>query len=752
MHTQLENSQARQGQSKKSNDFNSPVSKHSQVLVKAQLEMTTPGDSDEQEADEMADSIVSEGKIARSVSSGHPGGGVALPSQFGSRIASFQGQGSSITGDLKTRMESGFGRDFSNVRLHTDDAAAEMSSSISAKAFTYGNDIFFNRGQYSPDTKDGQHLLAHELTHVVQGQRLGRVPSDTKDSTPVNAQNIGQDVQVTSKGQEDFQRSLLSVCLKLLGHNYSSVTLPIYSDDKKNLKNHNASGLEIIEKRILPACSVLTSLAQQFNDNDTDDNISFTDALSRVTGWSMIKTMATKQFVKQLVQQLYNTLSQVSVAMDMLPKSYDSNMAALKKTAWVKCRNKFVQCVKQLAALAKNPAIGVLMYEGTYYPNDFPNDLTKATNKLINEDDSSMVLYHGAVCNNAAYGSVMASGTDYQYESDVEDTERLKIVSLAQSGTFRSKWENYNLQGSGVGSDALDRAKQGDVVLFWRYSKIDDEAIKRKNKVKWSDVSDLKQKMDNAQKEKNTAEKKKSTDLESKKEVYEKAKKEYDDAYADYVLGIDHDAHHTEIIVGIRENPETHQKEYLLSGAHGSADVNGFAREKGKLAWKSAKDIRGNRIMRCLPMDNESDLITVDIPDIMKDQKYNMQRNKHIDEAAKQYAVNNGIDGIKSLEALKAYYKKSLKAQNLPREQYNAQSAAKMKEIDSEILELKKESEVKRKANVHNEYSWRGNPVYVYENRNTLSVVEVSWLEIPQDNPLVNATSSQPVESSPSQE
>ena len=78
MHTQLENSQARQGQSKKSNDFNSPVSKHSQVLVKAQLEMTTPGDSDEQEADEMADSIVSEGRIGRSVSIGHSGGAPAI--------------------------------------------------------------------------------------------------------------------------------------------------------------------------------------------------------------------------------------------------------------------------------------------------------------------------------------------------------------------------------------------------------------------------------------------------------------------------------------------------------------------------------------------------------------------------------------------------------------------------------------------------------------------------------------------------
>lgn len=170
MHTQLENSPAHKGQSKKSGESNPPVSKPSQVLVKAQLEMTTPGDSDEQEADAVADSIVTEGKIARSVSTGHSGGGIALPSQFASQISSFQGQGSRIAGDLKTKMESGFGRDFSNVRLHTDNAAAEMSSSISAKAFTYGNDIFFNRGQYSPDTKDGQRLIAHELTHVAQGR------------------------------------------------------------------------------------------------------------------------------------------------------------------------------------------------------------------------------------------------------------------------------------------------------------------------------------------------------------------------------------------------------------------------------------------------------------------------------------------------------------------------------------------------------------------------------------------------------
>ena len=44
-----------------------------------------------------------------------------------------------------------------------------MSSSIHAKAFTLGNDIYFNRGQFSPETSEGQRLVAHELTHVAQG-------------------------------------------------------------------------------------------------------------------------------------------------------------------------------------------------------------------------------------------------------------------------------------------------------------------------------------------------------------------------------------------------------------------------------------------------------------------------------------------------------------------------------------------------------------------------------------------------------
>ena len=68
----------------------------------------------------------------------------------------------------KAEMESGFGADFSGVQIHTDSEAAEMSQGIGAQAFTHGNDIYFNKGRYDPNSKEGKHLLAHELTHTVQ--------------------------------------------------------------------------------------------------------------------------------------------------------------------------------------------------------------------------------------------------------------------------------------------------------------------------------------------------------------------------------------------------------------------------------------------------------------------------------------------------------------------------------------------------------------------------------------------------------
>ncbi len=84
------------------------------------------------------------------------------------QIKSKSGRGSSLPKTTKAEMESSFGRDFSGVNIHTDQDAVAMNKELGAQAFTHGNDVYFNSGKYNPDSSTGKHLLAHELTHVVQ--------------------------------------------------------------------------------------------------------------------------------------------------------------------------------------------------------------------------------------------------------------------------------------------------------------------------------------------------------------------------------------------------------------------------------------------------------------------------------------------------------------------------------------------------------------------------------------------------------
>src|SRR5678816_690346 len=69
--------------------------------------------------------------------------------------------------------EPRFGHDFSQVRVHTDAKAAESARAVDALAYTLENNIVLGPGQYSPATKTGKKLLAHELTHVVQQGAAG---------------------------------------------------------------------------------------------------------------------------------------------------------------------------------------------------------------------------------------------------------------------------------------------------------------------------------------------------------------------------------------------------------------------------------------------------------------------------------------------------------------------------------------------------------------------------------------------------
>jgi outer membrane protein OmpA-like peptidoglycan-associated protein len=79
-----------------------------------------------------------------------------------------QSSGHSLDHATQTFMESRFGYDFSRVQIHNDSLAHRSSSDINAYAYTHGSHIVFGAGQYQPHTQGGKHLLAHELTHVVQ--------------------------------------------------------------------------------------------------------------------------------------------------------------------------------------------------------------------------------------------------------------------------------------------------------------------------------------------------------------------------------------------------------------------------------------------------------------------------------------------------------------------------------------------------------------------------------------------------------
>lgn len=100
-------------------------------------------------------------------------------------------------------MESRFGADFRSVRIHHGEHAVESAETYRANAFTAGNDIFFARGRYAPETQPGRRLLAHELTHVIQ--RPGEVHFDreTVEAKDEFEKEAGEVAKVVGEAQSE---------------------------------------------------------------------------------------------------------------------------------------------------------------------------------------------------------------------------------------------------------------------------------------------------------------------------------------------------------------------------------------------------------------------------------------------------------------------------------------------------------------------------------------------------------------------
>lgn len=173
--------------------------------LQAKLRINAPGDRHEQEADRVADQVVA-----------GPGVSNAMP-RIGRVFGQPNGQTNAISVDrvlaepgallqpaLRHDMEQRFGRDFSQVRVHSGSAAEQSARDLDASAYTVGSDVVFGKSRFAPDTGEGRRLIAHELTHVVQQSRDGstvggreggrlagsdpgliqREPDDTKKTTP----------------------------------------------------------------------------------------------------------------------------------------------------------------------------------------------------------------------------------------------------------------------------------------------------------------------------------------------------------------------------------------------------------------------------------------------------------------------------------------------------------------------------------------------------------------------------------------
>ncbi len=114
------------------------------------------------------------------------------------------GGGSPLDTATREDMETRFGHDFGDVRVHTDAAAHDSAKSVNAQAYTVGSNIVFQRDKYDPSSDSGKHMLAHELTHVVQ-QRSG----------PVDGTDAGGGVKV-SDPSDRFEREAVSNADRLM--------------------------------------------------------------------------------------------------------------------------------------------------------------------------------------------------------------------------------------------------------------------------------------------------------------------------------------------------------------------------------------------------------------------------------------------------------------------------------------------------------------------------------------------------------
>jgi hypothetical protein len=153
-----------------------------------------------------------------------------------SYVGGLQGKGRALTPEERNFFEPKFGYDFSQVQLHTDAGANESAQNINARAYTYGNNIVFGSGQYQPGTVSGTHLMAHELTHVIQQDNGIHRISRATYMVGRNQVNINYEPVFKYVGGE-YEQGLMETYTRYTGKPADALKTKVaaYSDDQKRL-------------------------------------------------------------------------------------------------------------------------------------------------------------------------------------------------------------------------------------------------------------------------------------------------------------------------------------------------------------------------------------------------------------------------------------------------------------------------------------------------------------------------------------
>jgi hypothetical protein len=155
------------------------------LRIQPKLTINTPGDIHEQEADRVSEQVMRMPESSvQSKAAGDISGRATTPAARVQTKAAHAGErgaaappivhdvlrspGQPLPASTRAFMEPRFGRDFGQVRVHTDAKAAESAAAINARAYTVDHNVVFGAGEFAPQTEAGGKLLAHELAHTAQ--------------------------------------------------------------------------------------------------------------------------------------------------------------------------------------------------------------------------------------------------------------------------------------------------------------------------------------------------------------------------------------------------------------------------------------------------------------------------------------------------------------------------------------------------------------------------------------------------------